>query len=303
MMGLSRAKALQEGLAEVLHKYFLGEECCCSDLMDLHLHPPTTTRSAATKPAPDFSPLTPAAPVFEYHPSPDGIDTNLLIFFHGLGDTHVPFAQLGRKLNLPQTAWMSIRAFERVPFLEEEAYQWWGSFDETGGRIANVNPSATLTKLVAMVERLTTEGQQGGWKPEEIHLFGFGQGGSCLAELALLWARSRPHAGPFASIVSVSGPLLSLPTIPPSSRASTPVLLWTRKGEDDNGKWRAAFERGFLSVQHALAPPAPHEQMPITPQEWKPILQFWSKFLKSRHPWELNDRDGEESSTFEVRAG
>lgn len=51
--------------------------------MDLH----TTTRSAATKPAPDFSSLSPAAPVFEYHPSLDGIDTNLLIFFHGLGNS------------------------------------------------------------------------------------------------------------------------------------------------------------------------------------------------------------------------
>lgn len=72
----------------------------------------------------------------------------------------MPFGQLGRKLNLPQTAWMSIRAFERVPFLEEEAYQWWESFDETGSRVTDVNPSGTLVKLVGMMERLTSEEQQ-----------------------------------------------------------------------------------------------------------------------------------------------
>jgi hypothetical protein len=222
---------------------------------------------------------------------------------------------------------MSLRAFERVPFLEEEAYQWWESFDMTGTPVLHPNPSSTLIKLIAMLDRLTTE--EIGWKPEDIHLFGFAQGASCLSELALLWTRSRPTAAPLASIVSVSGPLLSLPTIPTSRRSPTPVLLWTRRGEDDPGKWRAGFERGFQSVQPFLAPRASQEQMPMTPQEWKPILElgcfqnlfvrlwsmdfdqslifflcrFWSKLLKSRHPWELNDRNTEDSSTYEVRAG
>ncbi|EFP89677.1 uncharacterized protein PGTG_15640 [Puccinia graminis f. sp. tritici CRL 75-36-700-3] len=268
--------------------------------MNLHLHPPTASRSAATKPAPSFPQLSPA-PVFDYHPSADGIDSNLLIFFHGLGDTQIPFSQLARKLKLPQTACMSIRAFERVPFLEEEAYQWWESFDITGSPVSHPNPSSTLIKLIGMLDRLTTD--EIGWTPEDIHLFGFAQGASCLSELALLWTRSRSTAAPLASIVSVSGPLLSLPTIPTSSRSPTPVFLWTRRGEDDTGKWRAGFERGFQSVQHFLAPRASQEQMPMTPQEWKPILEFWSKLLKSRHPWELNDRNTEESSTYEVRAG
>ncbi|OAV99666.1 hypothetical protein PTTG_00540 [Puccinia triticina 1-1 BBBD Race 1] len=269
--------------------------------MDLHLHPPARSRSAATKPVPSFPQLSPA-PVFDYHPSVDGIDTNLLILFHGLGDTQIPFGQLGRKLNLPQTACMSIRAFGRVPFLEEEAYQWWESFDITGSLLTNPNPSSTLTKLMAMLDRLASE--ELGWKPEDIHLFGFAQGGSCLSELALLWNRSQStSASSLASIVSVSGPLLSLPTIPTSSRSPTPVLLWSRRGEDDTGKWRTGFERGFQSVQHFLGPRASHEQMPMTPQEWKPILEFWSKLLKSRHPWELNDGDTEATSTYEVRTG
>ncbi|KAH9441534.1 hypothetical protein Pst134EA_032925 [Puccinia striiformis f. sp. tritici] len=149
--------------------------------MDLHLHPPTSSRSAATKPRPTFPQLSPA-PVFDYCPSADGVDTNLLIFFHGLGDTQIPFGNLGRKLNLPQTASMSIRAFERVPFLEEEAYQWWESFDITGALITNPNPSSSLAKLMAILDRLTSE--ELGWKAEDIHLFGFAQGGVVSPSLA-----------------------------------------------------------------------------------------------------------------------
>jgi hypothetical protein len=95
---------------------------------------------------------------FSYSPSPDGIDSNLLIFFHGLGqypsvdlirqtvspnvayqlkwvttgDTFKPFAQLGKSLNLPQTAILSLQAPTQIPLLEEPAFQWWESFDNLG---------------------------------------------------------------------------------------------------------------------------------------------------------------------------
>ncbi len=75
-----------------------------------------------------------AIPVpFTYIPSDDGTDENLLIILHGLGnylrrpesprldihtirstgDTHVPFAKMGRQLKLPQTAILSLRAPEQ----------------------------------------------------------------------------------------------------------------------------------------------------------------------------------------------
>jgi len=50
------------------------------------------------------------------------------------GDTAAPFAHLGKSLNLPQTAILSLKAPERIPLLEEEAYAWWDSFDEMGER-------------------------------------------------------------------------------------------------------------------------------------------------------------------------
>ena len=65
---------------------------------------------------------------FDYCPSDDGTDENLLILLHGLGafngifverlshiitgDTHIPFGKLGRSFKLPQTATLALRAPE-----------------------------------------------------------------------------------------------------------------------------------------------------------------------------------------------
>jgi len=73
---------------------------------------------------------------FKYASARDNVDTNLLILLHGLGDTALPFFELGKELQqtLPQTAILSIQAPMRVPLLEEEAWMWWESFDCLGER-------------------------------------------------------------------------------------------------------------------------------------------------------------------------
>lgn len=49
-----------------------------------------------------------------------------------LGDTDKPFFKLGQSLNLPQTAVLSVRGLKRIPLLEEDAFQYWDSFDDLG---------------------------------------------------------------------------------------------------------------------------------------------------------------------------
>lgn len=49
-----------------------------------------------------------------------------------LGDTDKPFFKLGQSLNLPQTAVLSVRGLKRIPLLEEDAFQYWDSFDSLG---------------------------------------------------------------------------------------------------------------------------------------------------------------------------
>lgn len=72
--------------------------------------------------------------VLKYKPAPCGIDSNLLLLLHGLGDTADPFFSLGQRLQqtLPQTAVLSVQAPLRVPLLEEEAWMWYDSFDALG---------------------------------------------------------------------------------------------------------------------------------------------------------------------------
>ncbi|KAG0149880.1 hypothetical protein CROQUDRAFT_39297 [Cronartium quercuum f. sp. fusiforme G11] len=239
--------------------------------------------------------------VFEYLPSADGVDTNLLILFHGLGDTPKPFTNLAKTLKLPQTAFLILRAFERVPLLEEEAYQWWDSFDSlTGELVQNPNPSKTLSQLNHILNHLTSE--KIGWHPSSIHLFGFAQGGSCAAEFVLHWTRNHKKTvkgtdrdkelipPTLGSLVTISGPLLSLPTISSDARSQTPTLLWVRKHQDSMGRWRASFSKGFAFVEYFTASVAGEDGQESMPRgrEWEPVMQFWSKHLRQRNAWELS---------------
>lgn len=69
---------------------------------------PATSSPATPKPVPTRAALKPWD--FEYIPAKDGKDANLLIMFHGLGDTKAAFAGLAKQLSLPSTAVISLQA-------------------------------------------------------------------------------------------------------------------------------------------------------------------------------------------------
>lgn len=225
------------------------------------------------------------------------------------GDTAKPFAELGQSLNLPQMAVLALQAPAQIPLLEEEAYQWWDSFDQLGeGKIGspnparnlkttrlfarwlawllvlivdrsspaviqNPNPTKTLALFTRVLEYLTSPTPQGcGWHPSRIHCFGFAQGGSCAAELALQWSRSRPAADHLGSLVCVSAPLLSHPTL--STPAATKVCLVYRAPEERSigvPSWR----KGFQSVKEVKLPGGRgREGMPRGMDEWRDIMRW-----------------------------
>jgi predicted esterase len=275
----------------------------------------TNKESPRTKDGPSDKTLGTA---FSYTHSQDGTDENLLVLFHGLGksscsppmatfelicaegDTHLPFAKMGQNLKLPQCAILALRApeksvffifgsehdfktYARVPFLYEEAYQWYSSFDQLGELIERPNPSSTLNWLMKVLIHLTDDCK---WPPNRIHLFGFSQGGSVAAELGLKWWRSRkPNTDeqPLAlgSIVTVSGPLLSFPTIAQDARFPGPILFfhWSNdpqvKPDDAN-----AFSKGFILVRDTKI--AGNGGMPRSRDEWLPIMSFWSDVMGRR---------------------
>jgi len=221
-----------------------------------------------------------------YTPSNDGTDENLLILLHGLGDTEVPFANLGRSLKLPQTATLSLRAPIRIPFLEEEAFQWYPSFDPLGDLLERPDPTGALDIIVSILQKLVKDCN---WPIDRIHLFGFAQGGSVAAEVALKIWKERTFTSEgdtiqrlgLASVVSIGGPLLSHPTLTPL--CSTPILIFHRLPPSQSALPFSAlgsFRKGFEGVKQMKITGG--EGMPRSRQEWEPIMRFWSEVLKRR---------------------
>ncbi|KAH8089911.1 hypothetical protein BXZ70DRAFT_954419 [Cristinia sonorae] len=237
---------------------------------------------------------------FEYTPSDDGTDENLLILFHGLGDTHIPFARLGKQLKLPQTATLALRAPDQIPYLYEQAFQWYESFDPLGEMIKHPNPTSAYNLLHNVFKHLTEDCQ---WPPDRVHLFGFAQGGSVATEFALKWwsaelekqrqAQLKPVDGeggdassdyvprPLGSIVTIAGALLEYPTL--KTPCPTPLLAFHRPSSEQTlllDKSLRDFKKAFSSVSVVSFPK--EEGMPRSREEWEPIMRFWSEKLSRR---------------------
>lgn len=56
-----------------------------------------------------------------------------------MGDTHAPFAKLGTQMNLPETACLSIKALEPLPF-EPGSFHWSDDliFDNSVGKYHHI---------------------------------------------------------------------------------------------------------------------------------------------------------------------
>lgn len=102
--------------------------------INLSVTEPSTSFSSSSsnaKPLKKTPPSKNSSLPFVYTASPDGIDENLLILFHGLGDNPTNFIQFGKKMRLPQTACLAIKAPFPIPFFDEGT-SWFSSFDACG---------------------------------------------------------------------------------------------------------------------------------------------------------------------------
>ena len=157
----------------------------------------------------------PLAP-FQYKTinSQDGVNSNLLILLHGLGDNEANFAEFGKRLELPQTRVISLRG--TIPLgplmggesisaydgeeIDEFGYAWYFEEEwEVGEDVQKQSVKETLKRLETWLEKSVIKSE---FPPERVFLFGFGQGGSVCVELA----KSKVFAGlRFGGVVSVSG--------------------------------------------------------------------------------------------------
>jgi len=139
---------------------------------------------------------------WSYTPSPDGVDSNLMLALHGLGDTPAGIDTFVRGLKLPQTAVLSISGPHTVPFfgsgffrgLTKDGRQLGpapgtGSYsgashdgalvpDASGDRVRSM-----ANTMILLHELLSNLSERCGWDASDVHGVGFGQGGSALLHL------------------------------------------------------------------------------------------------------------------------
>ncbi|KAI6126871.1 hypothetical protein F5141DRAFT_997358 [Pisolithus sp. B1] len=252
-------------------------------MAEIHLRECSSITSSPRRKPPPSSARIPVP--FEYTASNDGTDENLLILLHGLGDTHIPFAKLGRSFNLPQTATLALRAPEQIPFLYEQAYQWYTSFDPLGDLIERPKPTPALDLLRIVIAHLVDDCN---WLPLRIHLFGFAQGGSVAVESVISWWKcelSRTRKLPAASLVRLDQllrlavPLLSYPTL--EKPCPTRLLVFHRGSLCKSAS--TSFSKAFARVQEVeRRNSGQDERMPCSKDEWEPIMRFWSEVLGRR---------------------
>jgi hypothetical protein len=175
-----------------------------------------------------------------------------------------------------------------IPYLYEDAFQWYESFDQLGELLTRPNPTPAMEVLDKVIDYLTrsTSNDGCGWSLGRIHFFGFAQGGSVAAEFSLRrWKKitSRNQniddTSRLASIVSIEGPLLEYPTV--KSQCPTPFFFFHRT-RTHNSSDLSAIRKAYSDVKDARM--SGDTGMPRNKEEWGPIIQFWGRVLSSRMP-------------------
>ncbi|KXX83143.1 hypothetical protein MMYC01_200369 [Madurella mycetomatis] len=147
----------------------------------------------------DFSPSPfPEDSLTLVYPEPAESTTSILLLFHGLGDSHGPFASLARNLSLPGVLGIAVRGVSPLPagLLAPDPSRpgpagWhWGDdlrVDEGAGAEAGLDQDPGFENARAWVmDRLIGEVlvNKCGWELGDVMLFGFGQGGGLALGLA-----------------------------------------------------------------------------------------------------------------------
>lgn len=196
-------------------------------------------------------------------------------------------------MNLPETACISIKAPEPLPF-EESSFHWGDDviFDNTVGTI---DPDGGFKKVVPRLVKEVIEDtliKKCGYQPRELMLFGFGQGGMVALNIAGRSLVSRiswitlthflvSMEKELGGVISVGGPLPSETPASLSPKRKTPVLVcsgndspWVTSSAED--KLKAVFESVQLNRYKRSG-----DTMPRSRDEMYPIMQFFARRLKS----------------------
>lgn len=202
---------------------------------------------------------------------------NVLILMHGLGDERLPFTNLGRQLQLPETVCISLQALTPLP-LGLGGFHWGDDIliDQSSGDIdCDSGFDKSRQALHQIIDILIKDY---AYQPREILFLGFGQGGMA----ALNATRSFPKE--LGGIISIGGPLssTSTPDPHPSLRSKTPVLVIGGASQTlITSEAIAELQRVFEFVETRKWR-RPGDTMPKDRDEMIPIMQFFARRLRSR---------------------
>ncbi|EXJ70127.1 uncharacterized protein A1O5_07200 [Cladophialophora psammophila CBS 110553] len=220
------------------------------------------------------------------HLPPDNKPTNVIIFLPGLGDTAANFSSLPRALNLPDALTITLNPPFPLPFPLGPGDQWSEDLhvDTATGGLDLDSPLTKSVDLVAQDVILKVLIEKFKYRPDHIHLFGFGQGGSVALTVPLhpLIISSQPALG---GVISVGGALsLSAPLAGTKSRNKTPVLILSGSksphaavGSSPLSRIKSAYE--FVTYHQWKKA---DDSMPKDRGEVLPMMQFWARRLRSR---------------------
>jgi predicted esterase len=115
---------------------------------------------------------------------------NLLVLLHGRGDGPGPFARLATQLALPGTAVLALRG----PVRCGPGHTWWAEDEEEDEEDEDCSAALAARRpaLAATLDGL-------GWPRHRVHLFGFGDGGTAVLDLAVAAAAGELGPGPAGS--------------------------------------------------------------------------------------------------------
>lgn len=197
---------------------------------------------------------------YTYSHSHDSIDTNLLVVLHGMGDTHHSLHEFARKIQLPQTAILSLDAclvlkggkgkFVVLPL--DVGFTWFSehdlSVDALMRGLAHENSSLldlpqlsptsqvrqnSLQVAISSIRHVSLALEK-EWSTKHIFVFGYSCGASLAAEAAL--DRANRNLSPWGGIVCVAGGVKAEGRPSNTKRRAdancTPVLIIS--GSDDN---------------------------------------------------------------------
>ncbi|KAF4318134.1 hypothetical protein G195_008515 [Phytophthora kernoviae 00238/432] len=226
---------------------------------------------------------------------------NVLVFLHGHGDSHEPFARLGTQMALPQTAVVSLRAPLELPF--GLGFTWMEDLDDQGDVIPSDVPHAQRSQSLQVARDyvwnfLRVLHNDYGWSYSRLFLFAFSQGACVAFHLAM----TLPQDVRLGGVVLVAGGAIAGPhssATGDADAAATPMLQITGAADTTYPTALAERSRREFKRRHTQKVAAelftsvvrPHKAhaMIDSRQDMQHVMFFFSKHLYLRNV-ELENR-------------